>query len=150
MNNYFVSLNVLNDGSCEVQPQIEKSENLENVQISEIKYYDADGNEVPENQLENTEYTIKVIVGDGETDVPCMKLIKQMGGNTIAVYEPKNERKREVAKKILNQDRCDYVCPADYSPGKNLDTLVKGIICKIKADDDLKKLKQEFKKKGYR
>jgi hypothetical protein len=55
-----------------------------------------------------------------------------------------------VAKKILNQDRCDYVCPADYSPGKNLDTLVKGIICKIKADDDLKKLKQEFKKKGYR
>jgi len=66
---YFVSLNVLNDGSCEVQPQIEKSENLENVQISEIKYYDAEGNEVPENQLENTEYTIKVIVGDGETDV---------------------------------------------------------------------------------
>ena len=59
-------------------------------------------------------------------------------------------RKREVAKKILNQDRCDYVCPADYSPGKNLDTLVKGIICKIKADDDLKKLKVEFKKKGYR
>ena len=95
-------------------------------------------------------FTNMVYFGDGETDVPCMKLIKQMGGNTIAVYEPKNDKKREVAKKILNQDRCDYVCPADYSPGKNLDTLVKGIICKIKADDDLQKLKKEFNRRGYR
>ncbi len=107
-------------------------------------------NESMPDSKKRVPFTNMVYFGDGETDVPCMKLIKQMGGNTIAVYEPKNERKREVAKKILNQDRCDYVCPADYSPGKNLDTLVKGIICKIKADDDLKKLKMEFKKKGYR
>ena len=95
-------------------------------------------------------FTNMVYFGDGETDVPCMKLIKQMGGNAITVYEPKNEKKREVAKKILSQDRCDYVCPADYSPGKSLDTLVKGIICKIKADDDLQKLKKEFKRRGYK
>lgn len=107
-------------------------------------------NESMPDSKKRVPFTNMLYFGDGETDVPCMKLIKQMGGNAITVYEPNNDKKREIAKKILNQERCDYVCPADYSPGKSLDTLVKNIICKIKADDDLLKLKQEFKRKGYK
>lgn len=107
-------------------------------------------NESMPDSKKRVPFTNMLYFGDGETDVPCMKLIKQMGGNAITVYEPNNEKKRDIAKKILNQERCDYVCPADYSPGKSLDILVKSIICKIKADDNLIKLKQEFKRKGYK
>ena len=87
-----------------------------------------------------------VYFGDGETDVPCMKLIKQLGGTSIAVYEPGNEKKKESARKLIKQDRVNFVCPADYSQSSSLDTLVKAIINKLKADDNLRKLKKEFSK----
>jgi Putative Phosphatase. len=90
-----------------------------------------------------------VYFGDGETDVPCMKLIKQLGGTAVAVYEPNNKKKHESAKNLIKQQRVNYVCPADYSIGKNLDNLVKKIICKIKADEDLLKMSESFKKNNY-
>lgn len=104
---------------------------------------------VPEEQ-KRVAFPNMVYFGDGETDVPCMKLIKQLGGTAVAVYEPNNAKKREIARKLINQERVNYVCPADYSKGKNLETLVKAIICKIKADSDLNELKKEFKSKGYK
>ncbi len=104
---------------------------------------------VPEEQ-KRVSFPNMIYLGDGETDVPCMKLIKQLGGTAVAVYEPNNAKKRDIARKLINQERVNYVCPADYSKGKNLDTLVKAIICKIKADNDLIMLKKEFKAKGYK
>ncbi|MEG2849429.1 MAG: HAD family hydrolase [Bacteroidales bacterium] len=104
---------------------------------------------VPEEQ-KRVAFPNMVYFGDGETDVPCMKLIKQLGGTAIAVYEPNNTLKKECAQKLIKQERVNYVCPANYSNGENLDILVKAIINKIKADDDLIKLKKEFKLKGYK
>lgn len=85
-----------------------------------------------------------IYFGDGQTDVPCMKLIKQLGGTAVAVYEPGNRAKRESARKLIRQERVHFVCPADYSPGKELERLVKAIILKIKAEDSLNALKNEF------
>lgn len=104
---------------------------------------------VPEDQ-KRVAFPNMVYFGDGETDVPCMKLIKQLGGTAVAVYEPNNSKKRESAKRLIKQERVNYVCPADYSKGKNLETLVKAIINKIKADDDLLQLKKEFKTSRYK
>lgn len=104
---------------------------------------------VPEDQ-KRVAFPNMVYFGDGETDVPCMKLIKQLGGTAVAVYEPNNSKKQESAKRLIKQERVNYVCPADYSQGKNLETLVKAIISKIKADDDLLQLKKEFKTNGYK
>lgn len=98
---------------------------------------------VPEDK-KRVAFTNMVYFGDGETDVPCMKLIKQLGGTSVAVYEPGNDKKKESARKLIKQDRVNYVCPADYSESSNLDTLVKAIINKLKADDNLRKLKREF------
>lgn len=98
---------------------------------------------VPEDQ-KRVAFTNMVYFGDGETDVPCMKLIKQLGGTAIAVYEPNNIKKYEIAKKLIKQERVNYVCPADYTNNSGLDTLVKSIICKIKADDNLLKLPKVF------
>ena len=97
---------------------------------------------VPEEE-KRVSFNNMVYFGDGETDVPCMKLIKQLGGTSIAVYEPENNKKKAIAERLMNQDRVNYLCPADYREGGKLDTLVKAIICKIKADDDLLKIKKE-------
>lgn len=101
---------------------------------------------VPEEK-KRISFNNMVYFGDGETDVPCMKLIKQLGGTAIAVYEPHSTKKEEIARKLMKQERVNYLCPADYSEHGRLDTLVKAIICKIKADEDLRKLKKELVKK---
>ncbi len=96
---------------------------------------------VPEDE-KRVSFNNMVYFGDGETDVPCMKLIKQLGGTSIAVYEPGNSKKQSIARRLMRQDRVNYFCEANYTEGGKLDNLVKAIICKIKADEDL----QEFKK----
>lgn len=98
---------------------------------------------VPEEE-KRVQFTNMIYFGDGETDVPCMKLIKQLGGTAVAVYEPCNSKKRDIALTLLKQQRVNYVCEADYSKGKNLNLLVEGIIDKIKADEHLAALKRAF------
>lgn len=88
-----------------------------------------------------------IYFGDGETDIPCMKLVKQQGGHSIAVYQPRS-RKREVAEKLINENRVNFVCPADYSEGKEIDQVVKTIIDKIKADSGFNELMKQHKEKA--
>ncbi len=97
---------------------------------------------VPEDE-KRVYFSNMVYFGDGETDVPCMKLIKQLGGTSIAVYEPDNSKKQGIAQRLMRQDRVNYFCAANYEEGGKLDSLVKSIICKIKADEDLLKFKKE-------
>ena len=35
-----------------------------------------------------------IYFGDGDTDVPCMKIVNMFGGHSIAVFNPDNEKKR--------------------------------------------------------
>jgi predicted HAD superfamily phosphohydrolase len=92
-----------------------------------------------------------IYIGDGSTDVPCMKLVKEQGGHSIAVYHPKSAKKKNVASSLLTEDRVNFVTSADYRKGKQLDQLVKSIISKISADYLIQKLEKEslrkFKKK---
>ncbi len=74
-----------------------------------------------------------IYVGDGTTDIPCMKLVKQQGGHSIAVYDPEKDN-RSTMGQLIRDNRVDYVCPADYSPDKEMDKLAKAIIDKIAAD----------------
>ncbi|KAA6326241.1 hypothetical protein EZS27_024628 [termite gut metagenome] len=56
-----------------------------------------------------------IYFGDGETDIPCMKLIKQQGGYSIVVYKPDEEAKKTRVEKMIMEDRINFICPADYS-----------------------------------
>lgn len=80
-----------------------------------------------------------IYIGDGTTDIPCMKLVKQQGGHSIAVYNP-HEDHRESMAGLIRDNRVSYVCAADYSEDKEIDKLVKTILDKIDADHSLSKL----------
>ena len=66
-----------------------------------------------------------IYIGDGLTDVPCMKLTKDGGGVSIAVYTDKSEK---VAKELYEDERINYMAKADYSEGSKIDLIVKRTI----------------------
>lgn len=87
-----------------------------------------------------------IYFGDGETDIPCMKMVKVHGGHSIAVYS--NGKKKETAKKLINDNRVNFICQADYREGKEMHMIVKRILDKIKADYEFQRLLDVHKKKA--
>ena len=75
-----------------------------------------------------------VYVGDGLSDVPCMKMMRAYGGQAIAVYQESN---RPGVEDLLAKGRVDFIFRADYSEGTALDMTVKDIIRKIAISDRL-------------
>ena len=84
-----------------------------------------------------------IYVGDGTTDIPCMRLVKNFGGHSIAVYNPKDEAKRGDMNTLIRDNRVNHVCPADYSEGSEMDIVVKTIIDKCDVDYKLSLLETE-------
>lgn len=86
------------------------------------------------------QFSHMIYFGDGETDVPCMKIIGMFGGHPIAVYNPADKRKKATAEKLKRQNRVSFSVPAVYTPDSGAFRVVKAIIDKIKADDELSRL----------
>lgn len=82
-----------------------------------------------------------VFIGDGETDIPAMKLVKAHGGHSIAVYNPKNMEKMECATKLVNESRVHICAPADYRENQKIDRYIKALINKIEADSIFENIK---------
>ena len=74
-----------------------------------------------------------IYLGDGETDVPAMKMIRYGGGKALAVYEEGNEKAESAAKELPQQKRADIALPADYRQGSELDKQVKSILDEISS-----------------
>ena len=79
-------------------------------------------------------YSNMIYIGDGLTDVPCMKLVRDRGGESIALYHGKN---KERCQKLLLENRVGFICPANYSKNSELEMTIKTIIDKMKIADDL-------------
>lgn len=111
---------------------------FDNMEIN--KFIPDDGRYIPFNQM--------IYLGDGETDVPAMKMIKYQGGKAIAVYNPKIRAKKgkkspkQICEELINQNRADYIVPANYSEGSELDSLLKLVIDKIASEIELKKFEK--------
>lgn len=75
-----------------------------------------------------------IYFGDGETDVPCMKIVGMFGGNSIAVYNPDSDKKRASALKLKRQGRVAFATPAVYTKESRTFQVVCAIIEKIRAD----------------
>ncbi|SFS35729.1 HAD family hydrolase [Brevundimonas viscosa] len=73
-----------------------------------------------------------IFLGDGDTDVPTMKMMHTKGGFSIAVYDPRNsERDQQKIYSLISEDRVNFVAAADYREGSALDLIVKGLIGRI-------------------
>ena len=79
-------------------------------------------------------FTNMIYVGDGLSDVPCMKMMRAYGGQAIAVYQAGN---RAGVEDLLSKGRVDFIFPADYREGTGLDSTVKNIIRKMAISDAL-------------
>jgi len=75
-----------------------------------------------------------VFIGDGETDIPCFRLVKEQRGHAIAVYKPSTRGARTRAQKLVMEGRVNFIAPANYSENSEMDRFVKGIIDKVAAD----------------
>lgn len=78
-----------------------------------------------------------IYIGDGDTDVPCMRTVKEQGGFSIAVYDPNIRGRKSNALKLKEQGRVNAVLRADYSVGSELDNYVKNVIRKMALDTRL-------------
>ena len=97
-------------------------------------------NRVQDESLRRIAYHNMIYIGDGLTDIPCMKLVKERGGKSIAVY-PAGDR--DHVKPLVEDDRINYVCGADYSPDSPLEKIVKLIIEKMAILEKLNKQERE-------
>ena len=86
---------------------------------------------VPEKE-KPVPFTNMIYIGDGETDVPAMKMVSMQGGYSIAVYH-----KEQKQADILQNERANYLIPADYSENSPLDLIIKNIIDKIASEQNL-------------
>ena len=76
-----------------------------------------------------------IYIGDGLSDVPCMKMMKAYGGYSIAVYQKKDSKVED----LLLKDRVDFIYPADYRKDQGLDITVRNIIRKMAVCETLYK-----------
>jgi haloacid dehalogenase-like hydrolase len=83
-----------------------------------------------------------VFIGDGQTDVPCMRLVRDQGGHSIAVYAKGKHGARTRAEGLVKQGRADCIAPADYTDGSALDQIVKAIVRKVAATAALATLRK--------
>ena len=74
-----------------------------------------------------------IFIGDGETDIPCFRLVKQMGGYSIVVYKPNAKFAREKAETFLGEGRVHTIAVADYQQGKFLEQAVVAQIDAVAA-----------------
>ena len=78
-----------------------------------------------------------IYIGDGYTDVPCMKLTRDGGGVSIAVYTDKTIN---TARNLLKDERINYMAPADYQENSEIDEIVKRTIESMALNTKLKNI----------
>lgn len=70
-------------------------------------------------------YRNMIYIGDGLTDIPCMKLLREKGGKAIALYP---SGKKDKVMQLIADNRINYACVADYSQNSTLEKIVKLMI----------------------
>lgn len=81
-----------------------------------------------------------VFVGDGDTDIPCFRLVKEQGGHAIAVYKPNTRGAKSKAEKLVRDGRVNFIAPANFGEHGEIEIFLKRIIEKVAADGALQQL----------
>ena len=99
-------------------------------------------NEYTPEEERRVPFSNMIYIGDGFTDVPCMKLVKLNGGHSIAVYSTEDDS----ARAIMKQGRVDYLAKADYREGSKLESTVFAILDEINTNHKITQIKISDKK----
>ncbi|KAA5803735.1 haloacid dehalogenase-like hydrolase [Alkalicaulis satelles] len=83
-----------------------------------------------------------IYVGDGDTDVPCMRMVKEQGGVSIAVHPPADEALAAKTAQLKADRRVHFTAEADYCEGSALDAYMEAVIGKIAAVERLRALER--------
>jgi phosphoserine phosphatase len=110
------------------------------------KFDDKAVNDFTPDDKRRIPYSRIIYFGDGMTDIPSMKVVKNRGGTAIAVYKPRSHHK-EKAIKLLKDNRVNFALAADYRADKEIDCVIKTILNKIATERDLEILKKKEDKK---
>ncbi len=78
-----------------------------------------------------------VFIGDGSTDIPCFRLVKEQGGLSVAVYKPRAKGAREKAAGYVQDGRVHCIAPAIYTEGSYIDKIIKANIDAVAARSEL-------------
>ena len=101
---------------------------------------DVDLNRSMPDDSKRVPFTNMIYIGDGLSDVPCMKMMQAYGGTSIAVYP---EGQRNKVEELLVNDRVNFIFPADYSEGSELYSAMQRIIRMIAICDTLTEINQQ-------
>ena len=82
-------------------------------------------------------YRNMIYIGDGLTDVPCMKMVKVNGGHSIGVFQGGDDRQ---VRDLISHDRVNFATPADYSKGSEIESIVQKLIVRIKKETELQEI----------
>ena len=104
---------------------------------------DADLNNSRPDSEKRVFFSNMIYIGDGLTDVPCMKLVKQSGGHSIAIY---SQDQHDKAAPLLKHGRVDWMFEADYSEGSKLDQTMKLLLENLAYDNKLRSINEAQKK----
>lgn len=74
-----------------------------------------------------------VFIGDGSTDIPCFRLVKEQGGLSVAVFKPHTKGARSKADNYIKDGRVHCAVPAIYTEGSDLDRIIKANINAVAA-----------------
>lgn len=88
-------------------------------------------NKFIEPELREIPFQNMIFFGDGDTDIPSMKMVRYQGGFSLAVFDQKKWKSaatQEKVEKLIAEERANYVVPAIYDEGSQLDVTVKGLL----------------------
>ena len=105
---------------------------------------DSEINKFVEKQDRPIPFENMIYIGDGSTDVPCFRLVKDQGGLSVAVFKPHAKGARNKAEGFRQDGRVHCVVPADYTQGSELDQVVMANITRVAARDALDKALQKY------
>ncbi len=73
-------------------------------------------------------YKNMIYIGDGLTDVPCMKTMINKNGFAIAVYHGDDT----LAKNLIKLNRCNAIAESDYRENSEIENIIKKRIVAVK------------------
>jgi hypothetical protein len=86
-----------------------------------------------EHDRRNVPFANMTFIGDGDTDIPCFRLVKEQGGHSIAVFDSAQPGRADKAQRLIADRRVHCAVTADYTAGGELDRRMHAILDLIRA-----------------